>query len=417
MKLNNEKFVETYNDIENYPSIMSVAEALGVSYNEVKNKAEAFRRASLRGGAVDPLVSRTHKSVAESRRLRLVEEMDDALRATGKDKLTKSHFKALKPEVSELDIESEFGTYGELARAAGHEPTRGARQVVLNVARHASQDHFTPISEGRKGFGDVYRAPSGGRWKTILGANDLHDKECDPFWLSVFIDTAKRVQPDVIVLNGDVFDLAEFGKYSVDPRNWDIVGSIKFVHEQILAPLRAACPSAQIDIIEGNHEYRLCRFMAEAAPAMRALLSDLHGWDIARLLGLHEYGVNYVAKGNLKSFTKSDAKKEVARNYRIYFDTVMANHYPDARSMGMPGWNGHHHSHHSYQMFNPKFGAYEWHQFGCGHHRDADYCAGEKWGMGFGLIHIDTHKHMTNFDYIPVTDMAIVGGQWYHRPN
>jgi hypothetical protein len=35
---------------------------------------------------------------------------------------------------------------------------------------------------------------------------------------------------------GDIFDLPEFGKYGVDPREWDVVGRIKFAHENILAP-------------------------------------------------------------------------------------------------------------------------------------------------------------------------------------
>lgn len=55
------------------------------------------------------------------------------------------------------------------------------------------------------------------------GACDLHDKEIDPFFLRVLIDTTKRAQPDVIVLNGDIFDLPEFGKYTIEDREQELL--------------------------------------------------------------------------------------------------------------------------------------------------------------------------------------------------
>jgi hypothetical protein len=83
--------------------------------------------------------------------------------------------------------------------------------------------------------------------------------------------------------------------------------------------------------------------------------------------------------------------------------------------MNMPGVNGHHHRHQVWPHFNPMFGAYEWHQMGCGHKRDASYCAGEKWHMGFMIAHIDTQTKQVVSEYIQVTDLAVVGGRFYHR--
>lgn len=311
--------------------------------------------------------------------------------------------------------EAHFGTFEEFKRQAGLDPTRGQRAIQLQTGKHASVDHYRALAEERTQWAARYDRPAGGRFKTLLVASDLHDVEVDPFWLRVFLDTARRAQPEIVVLAGDVFDLAEFGKYTVDPREWDVVGRIRFVHDQILGPLRAACPDAQIDIIEGNHEARLLRHLADATPALRALLSDLHGWTIGRLLGLEQFEINYVAKADLAAWTKRDIEKELGNNYRIYWDALLVHHFPHARSMGLPGVNGHHHRHQVWSAFSPLHGPYEWHQLGAGHKRSASYTEGERWHNGFALVNVDTHTRAVSFDYVAVADFAVAGGQWYFR--
>jgi hypothetical protein len=81
----------------------------------------------------------------------------------------------------------------------------------------------------------------------------------------------------------------------------------------------------------------------------------------------------------------------------------------------MPGFNGHHHSHFSWQAFSPDRGPYEWHQYGCGHVRGATYCAGEKWGLGYGLNHVDTERRTVQQEYIQVLDHTCIGGRHYLR--
>lgn len=136
---------------------------------------------------------------------------------------------------------------------------------------------------------------------------------------------------------------------------------------------------------------------------------------VSKLLGLDQYEINYVARGDLAAYTQRDHTKELEKNYRIYWDCFLAHHFPHARNMGLPGVNGHHHKHQVWPMFNPIYGAYEWHQLGAGHQRSAEYCEGEKWHTGFAIVHVDTATRAVNIEYIPVTDMAIVGGRWYHR--
>ena len=82
----------------------------------------------------------------------------------------------------------------------------------------------------------------------------------------------------------------------------------------------------------------------------------------------------------------------------------------------MPGINGHHHTWHVRAMHNETFGSYQWVQGGCGHVRDATYANGEKWFLNFNIAHVLPGKRLVNWDCIGVTDMAVVGGKYYHRP-
>lgn len=419
-------FVEAYNDPAN-ATIAEVAKTLGISCKSVRNRAGEYRRAINLGAALTPLIDRgpgwTRPSVPLSEHEDKFKDWDEEqcikelLRVQALNdevEVTRNYFRN-HSKISDSVWSQHFGTFEEFKRQAGIKLSRQQHSIERSIAKHASVDHYRRIAVERADWGDKYLRENPNRFKTILACSDLHDIEIDPFYLRVLIDTAKRVQPDVISLVGDIFDLPEFGKYGVDPREWDVVGRIKFAHEKILRPLREACPNAQIDFIEGNHEARLLRQLADATPALRAVLSDLHGFTVSKLLGLEKFEVNYIAKADLAAWTKRDFDKELANNYKVYWDAVICHHFPHARNMGLPGVNGHHHRHDVWSMFSPIYGPYEWHQMGAGHVRSASYCEGERWHNGFTLINVDTEKKSTNFDYVAVTDFAVSGGKWYHR--
>jgi hypothetical protein len=400
-------------------SLAGFARAIGVDKRACERRRDRlkekgfefaqFKTAELVPHRVDQSLLKFHEDWTPERCKDSLKE----LQAAYPTKWITSRFYAHTTGVKDTTWNRYFGTFEEFCRQSGMGRIRQLSQLGKQIAKHVSVDHYREANK-RGEWGEKYIRENSKRFKTILGCNDVHDKDCDPFWRRVFVDTARRVQPDVICINGDLFDLPEFGKYTVDPRTFDVTGRIKWVHE-FFADLREVCPDAQIDLIEGNHCFRLVRHMSDASPAMMSLLSDLHGMTVADLFGLPKFQVNYVTKADLSAYRVSDVKAEVARNWRIYYDCVLAHHFPDAARRGLPGWSGHHHSHWSKQFYSPIFGPYEWHQVGCGHRRDATYCNGEAWGNGFILWHVDSATKHTNAEYVPVTDMAVVGGRYYHR--
>lgn len=345
------------------------------------------------------------------------EDCIEHLRAIAKaspDQVITRNFFRVHSNISESTWNRHFGTFQQFKRSAGVILSRHQHRLELQVAKHAGADNYRSMNIDKAGWDEKFLRPNKARFQTVLVGSDIHDKNCDPFWRRVFVDTAKRVQPEKIVLNGDIFDLPEFGKYQVDPREWDVVGRIRWVHK-FLEDLRNVAPDAEIIMIEGNHEFRLLRHLAECTPAMRVVLSDLHGFDVPKLLGLTEYEVNYISRTDLGTFTERDVKNEVSKNYWIGYDALLAHHFPEGKDMGYPGWNGHHHRHFSWSFYSPTFKTYEWHQLGCGHRRVATYTAGEKWGLGLLLAHVDRLTRTSQMEHFSLQDHVVVGGKWYAR--
>lgn len=422
-----EVFLEAYNDLENYPTTESVADELGISPSRVRTRAVELRRimeAQEKEGTPSFYIStRTHHSVPMSEdgsrfreewtaedciaELRRVAELDT-------DRVVSRNYFRIHSSCSESTWNRYFGTFNEFKRQADLTLTRQQHALERQIAKHASVDHYRALSKEREDYAGKYQRGNDARFQTVIIASDLHDEEMCPFFRRVLIDTIKRVQPDAFCIGGDGLDLPEFGKYSVDPREWGPTRRIKVMHK-FLEDIREVAPDAQIDWVEGNHEYRLLRHLGDQTPALKVVLEELHGMTIRKLLGLDTYEVNYIGKADLSAYRERDITKELGRNYHIYHDCLMVHHFPEGRSMGLPGVNGHHHKHISWPQFSPVYGAYEWHQLGCGHQRDASYCSGEKWHMGFMIANIDTQTRQVNFDYVPVTDFAVSGGKFYYR--
>jgi hypothetical protein len=310
------------------------------------------------------------------------------------------------------------GTFEEFKRQAGVKLSRQVHKLERETAKHSSVDHYRKMEQERGAWGDRYLKPRNSRYQTILAVSDIHDKDVDPFALRVLLNVAERAKDiiSVVCFAGDIFDLPEFGRFDQDPRDWDVAGRIQFVHNEIFRPMRKLLPKAQFDFVEGNHEARLLRHLADATPAMKAILADLHGFDVPKLLGLDEFQMNYVGRSSLAAWTQRDIEREVQRNWKLYWDSVLCHHDPKAGAKkGIPGFGGHQHKFAVTPLENPLHGPGGFYQMGGMHVRDASYTDGERWSNGFLLVHVDTFTKRSVFEYIDIGDFAWVGGVCYQR--
>lgn len=120
-----------------------------------------------------------------------------------------------------------------------------------------------------------------------------------------FIALAKKLKPDAIVLNGDVFDGAKISNHPAGIWDQEKRPNVKeeldacqsFVHE-----LRLACPNARFIWVWGNHdarfEYQLAAGNAEYVGVKGTALSDhFPGWDFCMAVFVND---NLVIKHRFK---------------------------------------------------------------------------------------------------------------------
>lgn len=141
---------------------------------------------------------------------------------------------------------------------------------------------------------------------TILVGSDLH------IWPGplttaqrAFIALAKKLQPEVVVLNGDVFDGARISRFP--PGIWDQEERPNVQQEleacaDFLDALRKACPSSIFIWVWGNHDGRFEFRLAAMAPEYKgvkgfALADHFPGWQFCMALFVND---NLVIKHRFK---------------------------------------------------------------------------------------------------------------------
>jgi len=138
---------------------------------------------------------------------------------------------------------------------------------------------------------------------TQIGYRRLEDGSLDPFHddaaMNVFIEVCKSYQPDKVQILGDFLDLASQGRFAQEAAFAQTTQEALNAGHRFLATLRAACPDAEIVVIEGNHDKRMQNFIeANAVAAFGLKRAGLpESWPVMSLpylLRLDELNIQYV---------------------------------------------------------------------------------------------------------------------------
>lgn len=82
----------------------------------------------------------------------------------------------------------------------------------------------------------------------------FHDRKA----IALSVSMAKAIQPNVIIINGDVLDLSMFSdKFLREPEFYFTTQPALIEANWVLAQLRLACPNSKIVLLAGNHDDRL----------------------------------------------------------------------------------------------------------------------------------------------------------------
>jgi predicted phosphodiesterase len=158
----------------------------------------------------------------------------------------------------------------------------------MSVQFHPVEKIGTPVIDRR------FNVIKGASRKLAVMLNDIHFPYEDKKALRKVMKMVKDLQPDHVILNGDIVDFYTISSFSKDPsRTLSLQDELNSTKD-FLGELRDACPDARISYTIGNHEDRLTRYLRSNAKA----LESLDALKLESLLGLDDYGIRmYGAEG------------------------------------------------------------------------------------------------------------------------
>lgn len=128
-------------------------------------------------------------------------------------------------------------------------------------------------------------------WELIVVANDFQVPFHDGQALALLKRFLRAERPSWLILNGDFQDFWEISSFDRTPRTGPALLDEIRQGRRILASFRRLLPHARITWIEGNHEFRLRKYLIQNARELYGL-SEL---SVPALFGLHELKIEYVA--------------------------------------------------------------------------------------------------------------------------
>lgn len=171
----------------------------------------------------------------------------------------------------------------------GEKLSRKVLQDALMIPQALSQ-HVIFSLENQEIIRFEAESFNAGGQRGILFA-DHHIPFGDKLCMETILSFADEFKPDFIIILGDLIDFYEISTFITDPAKRDTNGEIKAT-KAFLEHLRSRYPDAEIYYKEGNHEYRLERFIIKNAAQIYSLISDL----LTVKLNIEELKIKYITE-------------------------------------------------------------------------------------------------------------------------
>jgi UDP-2,3-diacylglucosamine pyrophosphatase LpxH len=115
----------------------------------------------------------------------------------------------------------------------------------------------------------------------------FHDRKC----VELALDVLKDLNPDEVVILGDFFDCYTVSQYSKDPKS-----QYKLLEEELaegrtlLSRIIKTAPRANIVFLQGNHEYRIDRYVSTYANALGGSINTRDVLQLPKQVKWYPYG-------------------------------------------------------------------------------------------------------------------------------
>lgn len=249
-------------------------------------------------------------------------------------------------------------------------------------------------------------------WSTTVVFGDVHIPFHDPSSVDLVYRFIEDIQPDRVVINGDLLDCYKVSHFSKAPTRGEELHTEIALGRAYLETLREIAPGAEIVLICGNHEHRLHRYICDNAAA----LYGLEGLSIPDQLHLDQLDITWV---------DCPADRFVDTYIRIgglligHFDTYRTNSGYTARYLldkyGLSLVQGHVHSFGSSNKTLADGAVMAW-ESGCLCDLAPHYCVPTKWMHGFVVIHHDPAGERFHVQPVLIMDDGFFyGGRHWRR--
>lgn len=173
----------------------------------------------------------------------------------------------------------------------------GASQQEIAARCGVSRSLVSDIATGRAHTDVPW--PGGNRrrkreYRLGVVLSDVHIPFQDKTACDLALKFIRRVRPDAVHLLGDICDFWSVSRFDKDPLRRLTLQEELDDTRKFLADVRAAARDAKIIYSEGNHEFRLRRFLGSEAKA----LADLRSLRLENLLDLDKLSIEYVNQDN-----------------------------------------------------------------------------------------------------------------------
>lgn len=196
---------------------------------------------------------------------------------------------------------------GKVIEAQARVEALRRENAALRKDRDGLLSEFTDLHRARAVHASPVKPRKVPRTETVrVYAGDLHGMRMDRQCVAAFLDDVRRLDPDEIVLGGDML---ECGGHLAKHQPIGYVALCDYTYQEdvqatnwFLDELQAVAPHAGIIYLEGNHEHRVERWCVDQAMANQRdaeFLRQVYG--PATLLRLADRGIRYYPQANVHS--------------------------------------------------------------------------------------------------------------------
>ena len=243
-------------------------------------------------------------------------------------------------------------------------------------------------------------------WTQVVVANDFHIPFHDRTALKLFLRFLEDEKPAWLILNGDFMDFWEISSFDLTPKGGKTFLAEIRAGKKILASLRTTLPRARITWIEGNHEFRLRRYLIKKAKE----LYELPSLSVPELFELDKLDIEYVAcQKEASKFT--DTFTRVGQLWVGHWDTLAAHGGMAAKklveSKGVSVLQGHTHRFGAHARTTVDGRVLLGIENASMCRRKASYASRPNWQLGFSVVFLEPKTG--RFQWYPV---LITGGRF-----